>query len=748
MNTNVHINNSRSKPEELASKNISTNRLNIYILLSFAGSIITFLSLIDAGGVFGSILKNILAMFLGRGSFLILAIFIVHILILIRIQKKEFLKAELNFRLFWGALVFFISILGILSLIFRVSDATQVPLGGGFIGFFLYPFVLGSFGPIGGFFLLAVLLVFSIFLLSEKSVSDWGYVIQNYGRNPDLIWDLVPDLFEFVRNTENKPYSIENLSSDRPPLISKINLQSVNSDLKNEFKPVLKNKFNKLEINQKNNQPVQQSLFRKKAILKVGDWNLPDLILLKENQSHTFPREDISINQEKIKNTFFSFGINVTMGDAVIGPTVSQYTFRPASGIKLSRIQALQSDLALALAAKSIRMELPIPGQSAASIEIPNKHMKQVRIRDLIETKVFWEVQESLPIPIGKNVSGKDVFFSLSKAPHLLVAGATGSGKSVWINSLLLSLLYRYSPKNLHLILVDMKMVELNLYDNIPHLLSPVITESEPAINALKWSVVEMDKRYRLLKQYGKRNINDYNSFAKNMSLPEMAYVVFIIDELADLMMQAKHEVEPIIARLTAMSRAVGIHLVLGTQRPDVNVVTGIIKTNIPSRICFAVATQIDSRVVLDSIGGESLLGMGDGLFKSPSSIQPVRFQGANVEEIEIRKVVSFLIKEGERLENYSNLNPEVTNPPIGSINVPGLKKTKIEATDLPLLYEEARKLVIEFQQCSPQIVSGNLKIDIRLAKRIIDELEKNGVVSSPIPGINSRDVLIEKTDV
>lgn len=735
----------------------------------------TFLSLFDLAGSFGQVVKSILIVGFGRGAFLSIVFFAINSIVLIRIQKNRELGDIFNARLVTGGIIMLLAFLGFLSLFFGItspSDITQVG-GGGLVGYLFYPVLLLRFGPVGAFVVLFFIFLFGFLLFSQKTVSELIDIAQNVIKNPSRLWDLIPDVFEIWKELKGSDHPADQIIDDiysrqdeEKQALEEIKAAQAMDEHQNDDSDLAKSPSvskNPLRlalsevggvIAEKLQPPGQASKSNQSVEVKTvpgfsnreSRWTLPPLQLLKENTDINVQKEDIEGNKQKISHTFHSFGIKVWMSDAITGPTVSQYTFRPDTGVKLSRIASMRQDLALALAASSLRMEMPIPGKNVASIEIPNRYKQSVRIRDLVASKQFKEYDQPLPIVIGKTVSGQNLIYSLAKAPHLLVAGATGAGKSVWINSLLVSLLYRYSPEDLQLILVDMKMVELNLYDGTPHLLTEVITEADKAINALKWSIFEMDRRYQLLKQYGKRNIRDYNQLAKTATekLDTLPYIVFVIDELADLMMQAKSEVEPIIARLTAMSRAVGIHLVLGTQRPDVNIVTGLIKTNIPSRICFAVVSQIDSRVILDTVGGETLLGMGDGLIKSPNSIQPIRFQGANVDENEVKDVVQFVIKQNEAKNNkYSNFNPDVTAPPVGSVNVPGMKKGKLDPNDGIALYEAGKKLVVELQQCSVSILSGNLDIDNKTAKKIIDELQNNGVVGPEIPGVNYREVLM-----
>lgn len=743
-------------------------RYNFYIAITFATSLIVFLSIFGLAGRVGSLLAGVLFLFMGKGSVLILIFIIIWGINLIKIQKQKTIDLTFNMRYAWGSIILLVTFLGYLSLFNGIRTPSDVASGGGFIGYFMYPVLLGravDFGPIGSFFVLLSILIFGALLISDKTYSEIIDGIKYYARHIDKIWDLVPDIFQLYKNfTTPKEKLMENTDQDKESQLALEDAKSLEMgnglnllENKNQNNGEMEEKlnFDDIEIQtgketensenfEKKPSPTTKNQNKTQSNKKIENWRLPSMqILILEKNKKQFNTSSVEENKRKIIETFKSFGIEITIGEAITGPTVSQYTFRPQSGVKLSRIAALSQDLALSLAAPSIRMELPIPGLSAASIEIPNKEKSMVRIREMLESNEFQNFSGQLPIIIGQSVSGENIIFSLAKAPHMLVAGATGSGKSVWINGMLVSLLYRYNPRQLQLILVDMKLVELNLYDGIPHLLTNVITEAENAINALKWSIIEMDKRYKILKQYGKRNVKDYNEFAARMNLELLPYTVFVIDELADLMIQAKNEVEPIIARLAAMSRAVGIHLVLGTQRPDVNIVTGLIKTNVPTRICFAVSSQIDSRVILDNTGGETLLGMGDGLIKSPNSIQPIRFQAANVEESEIKNLVDLLINEAKLYPEYSNYNSDVIAPPVGIINVPGLKSKKTDSSDLVLLFEEAKKLVIELQACSVSILSGNLEIDQKLAKKILDELESEGIVGPDVYGSTLREVLI-----
>jgi S-DNA-T family DNA segregation ATPase FtsK/SpoIIIE len=461
------------------------------------------------------------------------------------------------------------------------------------------------------------------------------------------------------------------------------------------------------------------------------EWTLPGLDLLEDKQGKASagnPEE----KAENIQQTLASFGVEVAMDEVNIGPTVTQYTLRPASGVKLNKITELEHNLALNLAARSLRVEAPIPGKSAVGIEVPNEKTASVRMREILQTDEWKNVKSPLGFTLGRGVAGSTEIADLSKMPHMLVAGATGSGKSVMINSFLLSLLYRNSPADLKLILVDPKQVELSLYADIPHLLSPVISEPEKCISALKWAVAEMDRRYSVFAELGKRSIDEYNAGDSGEHMP---YIVIVIDEMADLMMLAAAEVESLIVRLAQKARATGIHLVLATQRPSVNVITGLIKANIPARISFSTVSQVDSRTILDQAGAEKLLGNGDMLFSAPDFIKPQRIQGTYVTEKEIRNVTDYLRQAQEPQYNEEVLNQQVKIG--GNGNAAG---DVGDAEDD--LFMDAAKLVVETGKASSSLIQRRLRVGYSRAARLLDMLEEHGVVS-PQDGSRPRDVLI-----
>jgi S-DNA-T family DNA segregation ATPase FtsK/SpoIIIE len=415
------------------------------------------------------------------------------------------------------------------------------------------------------------------------------------------------------------------------------------------------------------------------------------------------------------------------MGDVNVGPTVTQYTLKPEEGVKLTKITNLDRDLALALAAHPIRIEAPIPGKSLVGVEIPNKTSAVVRLRSILETETWKNRRSNLSFVLGLDVAGHPQIADITKMPHLLIAGATGSGKSVCINALILSLLYQNTPQQMKMILVDPKRVELSLYNAVPHLLSPVIVEPDKTVSALKWAVAEMEQRYKILQQAGKRNITEYNATKGKEGMP---YIVIIIDELADLMAVAANEVEGLICRLAQMARAVGMHLVVATQRPSVDVITGLIKANIPTRIAFSVASQVDSRTILDQSGAEKLLGMGDMLFVSPDTPKPKRIQGALVVEKEVKGITEFLKEQGE-----PEYNEEILKQP-----------TKAGGGDLGApdddLFLDAADCVIRAGKASASLLQRRLRIGYARAARLLDLLEERGIIG-PADGARPRDVLV-----
>jgi S-DNA-T family DNA segregation ATPase FtsK/SpoIIIE len=468
------------------------------------------------------------------------------------------------------------------------------------------------------------------------------------------------------------------------------------------------------------------------------NWQFPSVNLLEQKQDKA-DAGNVEGNARAIKETFQNFNIDVEMEGANIGPRVTQYTLKPPTGVKLTKITALENNLALDLAATSIRMEAPIPGKRAVGIEVPNVKPAIVRLSSILQSRDWAEAASPLSFAIGKDIAGKPVVADLDRMPHLLVAGQTGSGKSVMINDILTSLLYRNSPSDLKLILVDPKTVELTPYNDIPHLLTPVITEPEKCISALKWAVAEMERRYRTLAEHKKRNIAEYNNLKDEESMP---YIVIVIDELADLMMMAARDVEALIVRIAQKARAVGIHLVLATQRPSVDVITGLIKANVPGRIAFTTQSQVDSRTIIDQIGAEKLLGQGDMLFLTSDMPKPRRVQASFISDGETVKITDFI-----REQRAPDYNDEVVSQPVtigkGGV-VADMGSGSSDADDD--MFRDAVRVVIENKKASTSLLQRRLRIGYGRAARLIEEMEEQGIIGAA-DGSRPREVLVSSLD-
>ncbi len=466
-------------------------------------------------------------------------------------------------------------------------------------------------------------------------------------------------------------------------------------------------------------------------------WKYPSLEMLSEVESGKADRGDIKGNAAIIEKTLESFGITARVVEVNLGPAVTQYALEVALGTKLSKITSLERDLALALSAPTgtIRIEAPIPGRNLVGIELPNRSAEFVSLRKMMESEEMQGAKSKLEVSLGLDVSGKPIVANIAKMPHVLIAGQTGSGKSVCINAFLASLLFRASPNEVKLIMVDPKRVELTHYNGIPHLLSPVIVEPEKVLSALRWIMAEMDRRYKQFAEAGARNIDGYNEMSGFQALP---YIVLFIDELADIMLFSPVEVEDAITRIAQMSRATGIHMVLATQRPSVDVITGLIKANIPSRIAFAVASQVDSRVILDTQGAEKLLGKGDMLYLPPEQAKPMRIQGAFVNDKEITALVTFLKNQGITPQYTEEVTTMTKH---GNVSVPGIEG------DIDDLFKESVKVVCQYERASASLLQRRLSIGYARAARIVDQLEAAGVISPSEGGSKPREVLVQNAD-
>jgi S-DNA-T family DNA segregation ATPase FtsK/SpoIIIE len=586
--------------------------------------------------------------------------------------------------------------------------------GGGFLGFLVANAMLNVLNVAAASVVLLTVIIISVILATNVDLGEMMHGIFSL----------------FRRDGEPKPVAAQALKVNDPTAdLLKVNDNSGASTL-----PVR----GQLDLSAK--KPVKEKDEPQEALTAGTDdaWVPPSMDLLQLASSKA-DAGDVKANAAIIKSTMESFNIGVTMDEVNVGPTVTQYTFIPPAGVKLNKITTLDTNLALSLAAHPIRIEAPIPGKSAVGVEVPNKTIAMVRLRGVLDSPEWKAEKAPLTFALGRDVSGIPMNADLAKMPHMLIAGATGSGKSAMINSFLTSLLYRNSPNDLKLILVDPKRVELGLYNDIPHLLTPVIVEPEKCISALKWAVAEMERRYKLLADVGNRNIIEYNKAHPDEAMP---YIVIVIDEMADLMVLAAADVESLIVRLAQMARAIGIHLVLATQRPSVDVITGIIKANIPARLAFSVASQVDSRTILDQMGAEKLLGKGDMLFSSPDFMKPRRIQGAFLDEKEVKGVTDYL--RSLRAPNY---NDEVLAMKVtigGKSGGGGGGGSNGEIDDD--LFEEAAEAVIRAGKASTSMLQRRLRVGYARAARLIDLLEEQGVVG-PADGARPRDVLVSSLD-
>lgn len=673
----------------------------------------------------------------------------------------------------WGVSAFIFAVLSILSFVGSAGTAGQwfnlisKSLFGW--GFFIIPIALallgGSFikslhrkiyfsAVFGtGLFVLSILAMFFVFGDGDMNqrVTQGGYLglILGYplltltGFIASMII-LASFLFISFLVTLNVPiYRLMDKKEEELKMIDKVIIKKGNEivsdkpDLRPAVTPIAKPAMAPI----KNDQSGSEFVIRN---LKKGKWTLPPLELLNTDQEEPVTG-DINANAQIIKRTLANFGIEVEMGEVSIGPTVTQFTMRPAVGVKLSRITALSPDMSLALAAHPIRIEAPIPGKSLVGIEVPNKKVAIVSLRNMFEHEDYKKSKSVFPLALGRDVSGTPIFGPLEKMPHLLIAGATGTGKSVAINAVLLSMLYKHSPDTLKMILVDPKRVELSLYNEIPHLITPVITDNKKVVGALKWAVGEMDRRYEQLSKTGSRDIFSYNAHMNENGEAIMPYIILVVDEMADLMSSYGRDIEAAIVRLAQMSRAVGIHLILSTQRPSVEVITGLIKANITNRVALQVASQVDSRTILDMAGAEKLLGKGDMLFISAESSKGRRLQGAFVTEKEVKDVVKFWKEQSEgRNAEVSDTNVSFDlNTPAHGPGGAGFAGGDDDGDDE--MYFQAKDVVIQTQKASTSYLQRRLGLGYTRAARLLDLLEANGVVG-PANGAKPRDVYV-RTD-
>lgn len=514
--------------------------------------------------------------------------------------------------------------------------------------------------------------------------------------------------------------------------------------LENEpFKPnVIENNLFKQEVETKEEKVKEVLNLEHTKIVEEDNYEFPPIELLSQGETKGIKggKKAVTDTATKLQKTLYSFGVSAKVENVSVGPAITRYELKPAEGVRVSKIANLADDIALNLAAESIRIEAPIPGKQAVGIEIPNKENEVVHFRDIVDTDKFKDHKSKLAFALGKDVAGEEIITDIAKMPHVMIAGATGSGKSVCINTLISSIIYKAKPSEVKLVMVDPKIVELSVYNGIPHLLIPVVTDPRKAAGALAWAVQEMENRYATFAAKGVRDLKGYNDAVKKESeIGTLPHIVIIIDELADLMMVAKNDVEDAICRLAQKARAAGMHLVIATQRPSVDVITGLIKANIPSRIAFAVSSQVDSRTILDMVGAEKLLGKGDMLFYPAGAPKPVRIQGAFVSDGEVEKIVDFVKTEGEPKYN-EDIIESIENANKSDREM--VEECQEDDTD-PFLMD-AIEVVVETGQASTSFIQRRFKVGYARAGRIIDQMEERGIISG-YQGSKPREVLMSK---
>jgi S-DNA-T family DNA segregation ATPase FtsK/SpoIIIE len=689
--------------------------------------LISLLGLFNLSGHFGEFLSKWLTLIFGFGKWLVPLIFLYWALILIKKAKKP-----LKFSDYLGLGLLFISYQTLFHFFIKQVNweiTVEKGIGGGYIGLYLSQLFFYVFGFWGSVLVLVALLLISLVLVFNTSLS------RIIGQESFLAKIFRP----FALFFKNLFSSNGREDGEGQKFVAEAREEILSTWQQKEVKPSLDKTENKEEEEdvlvptkaQKDKPKVQEKITWPKRLIKI---DMP--LELLNNKFSKAIGGDTEANALKIQKTLAKFGIEVEMGETKVGPTVTQYTFRPAEGVKLSRITTLSNDLSLSLAAHPIRIEAPIPGKSLVGVEVPNRAKAIVGLREILEDQAFKDRKNNLFVTLGKDVAGTAWLYDLTRMPHLLVAGATNSGKSVCLNAIIVSLLYQNNPEDLRFIMVDPKRVELPTYNGIPHLLTPVITDVNKTINALKWCLNEMERRYDVLNKAGKRNIQSYNQSAKE----KMPYIVFIIDELADFMMTSGKEMEAAIIRLAQMSRAIGIHLILATQRPSVDVITGLIKANVPTRIAFSVASLVDSKTILDSSGAEKLLGQGDMLFMTAEFSKPKRIQGAYLSDNEINDVVNYIKdKSGpaEYLEGVTDRQKVGGNAGVGLDGNHG---------DEDELFEAAKEIIVKAGKASTSMLQRRLSIGYGRAAKILDMLEEANIIG-PANGAKPREVMISQEE-
>jgi len=710
---------------KIKKKNTKNETISI-ILIAFSLLYIFAFIFTDKMGIVGKIIVQTATRNIGLGAYIfpILLLFL-GILILFNYKPPN------PYHKLFGISFLFIILLVFIHLRLLLLD-NSYPLamkgaGGGLLGYYFANSLYLYFGIKGAYLVLISLSLISALFITEVS---YFYIFNNLGNKIKIIFNNIYNISKNIgikisksSSRKEKPDYQEYETNEIPKKIFKIKRT--------------KKKEKKLEEETIFDSGYQES----KQELKVDKYQVPPLSLLSDSYAEdtTDTKLNIEENVKMLESTFSNFGIDAKVVGVIQGPTVTRYEIHPAPGVNISKITNLSNDIALSFAVASVRIEAPIPGKNAVGIEVPNRKRINVYLKEILQSSEFQNGKYKLPIALGIDIGGKPIISDLSELPHLLIAGATGSGKSVCINNIILSILYKLNPEIVKFLMIDPKRVDLNIYNGIPHLLIPIITDTSQAIKVLNWTISEMEKRFKIFAEAGVRNLDGYNEYVRNINndTEPLPYIIIVIDELADLMLSSPVKAEESLCRLAQMTRATGIHLIIATQRPSVGIITGSIKVNFPSRIAFAVSTQVDSRTILDVNGAEKLLGNGDMLFSPVGVSKPIRAQGAFVVEKEIRNVVSYLIKHSPSPEYEQEVLEYKKSKSM-------LRETEEEEEDE--LFNDAVSIIINSKQASISILQRKLRIGYTRAARLIDVMEKKGIVG-PYDGRNPRKILISNEE-
>lgn len=735
------------------SKKKNRTMLDLQVVTLIIASILLTILIYTKAGYIGQTLSPILGGIMGWIKYIIpVGTFAIAIFLACDEDKDNFMKKILQYAVFLLCITTIITVIqisqGKLSTTNGFEEAIKQAyyngsknIGGGAVGAICAIGLINLVGKIGTVIIaIGIAIIDSIFLFGIKPA--------------ELLKEYIETRNEKKQEAKAQRIEQRKLRADKEVIPKEKEEKKKKSKIMPEDNIVTEDQIN---IKMANNNEEQTSLFKKQEEIKED--KSKEILTLEhaltvEDENYEFPpvefltpgktatkmgKKAVTDTANKLQKTLYSFGVSAKVENVSVGPTITRYELKPAEGVRVSKIANLADDIALSLAAETIRIEAPIPGKQAVGIEIPNKEKEVVHLRDIIDSNEFKNAKSKLSFALGKNAAGEAIVTDIAKMPHVLIAGSTGSGKSVCINTLITSIIYKAKPSEVKLVMVDPKVVELSVYNGIPHLLIPVVTDPKKAAGALAWAVQEMVNRYHLFAEKNVRDIAGYNeALEKEGAEGKLPQIVIIIDELADLMMVAKNDVEDAICRLAQMARAAGMHLVIATQRPSVDVITGIIKANIASRISFAVTSQVDSRTILDSAGAEKLLGKGDMLFFPTGVLKPIRIQGAFVSDSEVEKIVSFLKENGgptysedvlEKIERANSTDKE-------------LDEQDDDETD-PFLME-AIDTVVDLGQASASFIQRRFKVGYARAGRIIDQMEARGIISG-YEGSKPRQVLVSK---